>query len=619
MKKIIALLLISNAFLAFIQAQNTEFSDKDRAEYLLDISKYLTWPNETSISKFEIAVYNGESGLITELEKRAAIVKLMKGKEIVIKNIFLLDDLNGIQLLYLNKNSDVDLRPLLTRIHLKNILLVSEGYAYHESMINFLVVNNERHFEINEHRIVSEGFKYSKLFSALAVKSKEDWEKLFYKTDDELGKEKEVVAIQKLEIEQQLERILIQRKEIEQQQNEIDKQKIEISFQRKELTQLLKEVGVQERNLQEKMKLLDFKNSLIVDKQLEIEKQNEINRKGDIEIRDKQKMIGNLNQTIFDQLLQLKLQKIVLLLSLFVIIIVSAFGFYIYRSFKEKQRLNHILEEQNIKIQKQHDEVIEQRDEIARQNKEITDSIMYAKRIQSALLPTADTLKKDITDMFILYRPRDIVSGDYYWMSSQQGKTIIVAADCTGHGVPGAFMSMLGVAFLNEIVNQNGVIYANEILNNLREYVIHSLKQSGHHLAVKDGMDIALCIIDQPSMTLQYAGAYNPLYMVRRGELKEIKADKMPIAYFDHGQASFTNYLIPIEKNDCVYMFSDGYADQFGGPKSKKLGYKKLREVFLKYHNENMASQKAALEKELDDWQLGEDQVDDILVVGIRI
>jgi serine phosphatase RsbU (regulator of sigma subunit) len=228
--------------------------------------------------------------------------------------------------------------------------------------------------------------------------------------------------------------------------------------------------------------------------------------------------------------------------------------------------------------------------------------------------------------MFIFYRPRDIVSGDFYWMSKKEDKLIIVAADCTGHGVPGAFMSMLGVAFLNEIVNKENEVYANEILNKLREHVVNSLNQPSlpssersEELA-KEGMDIALCVIDHQTLTLQYAGAYNPLIMIRDGELSEIKADKMPVAYSDyHGNKTFTNNLVALAPGDCVYMFSDGYADQFGGDDEKKFSSKRLKAALLEVSSLPMSEQEKVMMQHHDNWKGNRNQIDDVLLIGIRI
>lgn len=284
------------------------------------------------------------------------------------------------------------------------------------------------------------------------------------------------------------------------------------------------------------------------------------------------------------------------------------------RKLKEEKR---ILEE---KVRERTAEIAKQRDEIVAQKKDITDSIHYASRIQAALLPSEDFAKSVLDSYFILFKPRDIVSGDYYWLAQVGTKTIVVAADCTGHGVPGAFMSMLGVAFLNEVVIRDGTLTANKILDKLREHVIKSLKQTGESGGSKDGMDLSLLIIDHDTLDAQFAGAYNPLYLIRNGELETIKADKMPIGYHIKVGTPFSNNELKLEKGDRLYMFSDGYPDQFGGTDGRKFMSKQFKQLLLDTQNLEMQEQKRVLDETIEAWKGDKhSQIDDILVVGIKI
>ena len=263
-------------------------------------------------------------------------------------------------------------------------------------------------------------------------------------------------------------------------------------------------------------------------------------------------------------------------------------------------------------------EIREQKEIVEEKNKHITDSIIYAKRIQNALLPPEQIIRKELPEHFILFKPRDIVSGDYYWFGRNDENIVIVAADCTGHGVPGAFMSMLGVAFLNEIINKNEVVKANEILNQLREHVITSLRQTGKEGEAKDGMDIAICVIDKKTMNLQFAGANNPLYLVRDGELIQIKADRMPIGIYIKTNP-FNNNELTLQENDCLYIFSDGYVDQFGGKSNRKFKSKPFKRLLLDINDKPMSEQRTILDDTIEEWKGINEQVDDILVIGIRI
>lgn len=282
---------------------------------------------------------------------------------------------------------------------------------------------------------------------------------------------------------------------------------------------------------------------------------------------------------------------------------------------RKLRRDNQILEE---KVRKRTAEIRKQKDEIAEQKKEIMDSIHYAQRIQKAVLPADHSIQNIMPEHFILYLPRDIVSGDFYWISSKDEKVIFTAADCTGHGVPGAFMSMLGISFLNEIVNTSRQISSGKILDQLRNHVKETLSQSEGGES-KDGMDIALCILDRKNMNLQYSGAFNPLYLIRDTELTEYKADRMPIGIHMGEESRFLDHKIQLEKGDCLYIFSDGFQDQIGGEQGKKFLSKSLKALLTEVHSQPMAKQKQILYDILEQWMHGYQQVDDILVLGVRV
>ena len=307
---------------------------------------------------------------------------------------------------------------------------------------------------------------------------------------------------------------------------------------------------------------------------------------------------------------------------------------------RENEKLEQIVKERTAEITQQNEEITAQRDEIhaqkdevekakdkiEKQKESIMDSIHYASRIQEAVLPPDNFLKEIFNEYFVLFRPRDIVSGDFYWATKLGNKTIIVAADSTGHGVPGAFMSMLGMSFLNEIINKDNVLQANIILNRLRENVKRSLRQTGKDNEAKDGMDLALCVIDTDEMKLEFAGAYNPLYLLRGDEIIRVKADRMPIGIYLREKESFTNNIVDIKKGDLLYIFSDGYVDQFGGTKDSKIKSAKFKELLMENRHKSMEEQKAALVGFLESWMDNYDkkgrkysQIDDILVIGIEI
>lgn len=283
------------------------------------------------------------------------------------------------------------------------------------------------------------------------------------------------------------------------------------------------------------------------------------------------------------------------------------------------------------KVRQRTAEILKQKDQIEEQKKRITDSIIYAKRIQDAILPPEIVVNKLLKNAFVLYKPKEIVSGDFYWMTEHNNKIIVAAVDCTGHGVPGAFMSMLGYAFLNEIVSKAKEFEAGDILFKLRANVVESLRQTDDAKSSKDGMDISLCIIDFNIMKMQWAGANNPLYMFKATppieseelipgvSLVEIKADKMPIGITRKGFIPFTTHQIDIASGDVVYIFSDGFPDQFGGPEQWKFMYSNFKKLLADIHRKPVEEQKQILDTTIEDWKSGTDQTDDILVIGIKI
>jgi serine phosphatase RsbU (regulator of sigma subunit) len=257
---------------------------------------------------------------------------------------------------------------------------------------------------------------------------------------------------------------------------------------------------------------------------------------------------------------------------------------------------------------------------IESKNKDITDSIKYAKHIQEAILPERNYMKQYLQDFFIFYKPKDIVSGDFYWFLEKNGLLYIAAVDCTGHGVPGAFVSIVGGNILNQVVRQNDFTDASEILNSVNNMFNMSIRQTFEESVVKDGMDLVLCVIDKEKMIVNFAGAYNPLYIVRDNEINIYKGNKFPIGTFIGDEVKkFSSQNIPIQKNDVLYLFSDGYVDQFGGNENKKLMHKRFRDLILENTQLPMKLQHYNFELYFENWKGNREQVDDILLIGLRI
>lgn len=256
---------------------------------------------------------------------------------------------------------------------------------------------------------------------------------------------------------------------------------------------------------------------------------------------------------------------------------------------------------------------------IQQKNKDITDSINYAKRIQEAILPSRDNIKSDLGDAFVLFKPRDIVSGDFYWMTRVREHILFAVCDCTGHGVPGAFMSMIGNDYLTQIVVDGKVSSPGQTLGLLDQKIVTALKQTGEPGEAKDGMDAALCAINFETMELEFSGAKRPLIIIRDNELIEIKGSKYSIGGNQIKNKFFDSHNLSVQKGDLIYIFSDGYHDQFGGVNGKKFSIKRMKKLLLAMHHLPIPEQKQVLENTLDSWKGEIDQIDDICVIGLKV
>ena len=408
----------------------------------------------------------------------------------------------------------------------------------------------------------------------------------------------------------------IQRDQMAQKDKEVQareeqaKQQVQEVVQSKKLTE--------EELLEQKKNLSSTKATLKKVEKVTAEKQMQIN------LLSKEKELQNA---------QLRAQALVRNIIIGVVVILFGIAILILYGYNQKKKANLLLEKQNVEIEAKSQELEQAFVRIRKQNDNITSSINYAQRIQEALLPTEEGLRKVIPESFVFLRPRDIVSGDFYWFAKShpsiratlnqdiddnEQRFFITASDCTGHGVPGAFMSMIGVNLL-ENITRSGVYGAADILNELHRSVRFMLKQ--HKNENRDGMEIALCVIRNHGKTLEFAGARNPLVMIRNGEVTMIKGDTVPVGGSQNeNRREFTNHIIEITEPTSCYIFSDGLIDQFGGPDSIKFTSKRLRDLLLSIHHLPMAEQQKQIEAAITGWMgSSEPQLDDMLVVGFRL
>lgn len=289
-------------------------------------------------------------------------------------------------------------------------------------------------------------------------------------------------------------------------------------------------------------------------------------------------------------------------------------------SLSENERvLEQKVVERTEQVVKQKEEIEEKTKELEILFKQVTDSIHYAKRIQEAILPPSGLVKQILPDSFVLYKPKDIVSGDFYWIDKKGDWSYFAAVDCTGHGVPGAFMSIVGYNLLKDILKNTDEVQPALIMDKMNDGVASTLHTNSTDRQTKDGMDMTLCALNYTTLELQFAGAFNPLYIVRNNELLQFKADKFPVGMHIGEKQSFTNNTIQLQKGDHVYIFSDGYADQFGGPKGKKFMAGNFRSLLLQVCNHPIEKQKTILNQTIEEWRGNLEQVDDILIIGVNV
>jgi tetratricopeptide (TPR) repeat protein len=380
-------------------------------------------------------------------------------------------------------------------------------------------------------------------------------------------------------------------------------------------TTLYEKTGKEKLALQHFKKAVELKDSLF-----NIDKEQDITRKSMNYEFEKKEMLSKAEQNKKDAITTAeKQQQKVITYSVSVgLFLVFLLALFIFRGYKQKQKANIIITEQKAEVERQKEITEEQKIIVEEKNKDITDSINYAKRIQDAILIPENEIKKQFSDAFVLFNPKDIVSGDFYWFAESKYNKILAIADCTGHGVPGGFMSMLGFSMLQETILLEEIKTTAEALTSLDKKITETLNRNTR--SYRDGMDMALCSFSKSSNTLQFSCANRPLILIRDGEVTKFSPDKHTIGgAIDNITKDFNNYEIETKKNDVIYIFSDGYTDQFGGSKEKKFTYKQLEKTLLANHHLSMNEQKKILENMYNDWKGNLEQVDDVCVIGVRL
>ncbi len=379
----------------------------------------------------------------------------------------------------------------------------------------------------------------------------------------------------------------------------------------KELSLTYSEMGNYEKAFKLYQQHTDLKDSIFTEKSSK--QLAEMQTKYDTEKKENQIKLLKKEQEIKET--RLKRQRAITIAIFAGLVLTIGLAFVILRGYRQKKKANLLLEQKNSEIEKKN--VL-----IEKKNKDITSSIRYALRIQQAILPTDDFVEKITPESFILYKPKDIVSGDFYWLDRKDDTILFSAVDCTGHGVPGAFMSIFGSTYLNQALNERNLLRPADILNFLSINVNNALRKNDTNddSGVKDGMDLAMCAINLKTMKAEFAGAYNPLFLVRNKEIHQYKADIYPVGTaFNSKFQSYNNIEFDLQKDDILYVFSDGYVDQFGGPKKKKFMKKTFKNLLIEINEKSMDEQKEILEKRFIEWKGDLEQIDDVLVIGVKI
>ncbi len=570
--------------LAFGSSAQFTRSDESMATSLYPILLNTSWENQASFQVFQIGVLDSDTAFYSILRKKYEGISL-KGKKVAIVHFKNPDAINATQVLCIDKKFNKKLEKIANAVSGNHTLLITNSAkddAY--IMVNFNGRLKKDDFTINQENMAKAGLKPSGQFEEfMDGKGTVQWEDLLTESNQKLEKEREKVAAK---------------------EETIKVQKARINYQR--------------MTLEEKVKMLDEQSSILEEQAQKLDEQATAIEERERTLFDQKQRIEDQKGQINQQLEALGMQQVILIMALFVLILILGIAFIVYRN--SVQRKKSIRE-----LSEQHAIVSDQKNQIEKILFELTDSIRYALRIQNAVLPDEQTIKGTIPgDFFVMYKPKDIVSGDFFFVDRRGDWTLVAVADCTGHGVPGAFVSMLCISLLNEIVKQQEITRADIILNELRDKVIDSLQQKGIQGEQMDGMDISLLLINNKTYQCHWSGANNPLYIVssKSKQLEELKPDKRPISIYPD-MSEFTNHEMIANKGDIFYLFTDGYSDQFGGEKGKKFMSRNFKNLLAEHAHKPMNEQNRILDSTIEEWKYANgadfEQIDDITVLGIRI
>lgn len=614
------------------------------------IARHTDWPadfNDTA-STFNIGFIGSDSTTSKIYKAFLFAEKFRKLKKKKIKSLFFdkVEKIENVRMLYVNGNGTLDLNKIKAKISAEPVLLITEGYPFEETMINMMANSRRGRFEVNQTNMRKAGLVPDNSVSFFSSRSEEsitntkdlltlirdgedvelDAQDLAVLVDEynqmieQIEQQKSEIAEQTEELEQLINqvqekqrRIKEQREELRIKEGEINQSEVQLASilaknlqQQRELEQTEKELKAEVASLDSIHLLLDLEKKNF---EQELAIQDSLIRVKKQELAENEAIIKIQNKTLSFKNQQIEEQQFMIWVGVFILVSLLGFAFLIYRNYRNKKKANAQLESKN-KI------IAHQKAMVEEKNREVMDSINYAKRIQEAILPPPRIFQGALPNSFVLYKPKDIVAGDFYWLDRKGDEVIFAAADCTGHGVPGAMVSVVCNNAMNRAVREFGLTEPGAILNKTRELVVEQFGKSDEE--VKDGMDIALCSLK--GNQLKYAGANNALWIIRKGAegVEEYKATKQPIGKVDN-PLPFETHSIELNPGDTFYIFSDGYVDQFGGEKGKKFKTKAFKQLLLSIQEGPLEDQCSVIDESFEAWRGDLEQVDDVCIIGVRV
>jgi serine phosphatase RsbU (regulator of sigma subunit) len=626
------------------QDQSTQaesLAGKVLALYTINFLKFTQWPDDAlndEVLRFAIVQDSITYDQILQVLSENPNERNINGRTLEVSFLDAAEGIGAYDAVYMDYASGYTASELLGMIEDRPILLMTYGYGYNETMLNIFKEGNTVQFQLNDEQATAHRLSFADALYTLASEvSEDDWKELVSSYHKDLQQEKaknralteEVDAltaeVNKLgkEINVRSKQLKVIQMRIERQLRELQSMEQEVALKAAELGSAQAEVRAMEDEVAKKEAAIDAAELQLNEQREELTALVDNYHEVEAQMSDALKLLNNQRIVIYG-----------MVVIAFIFLLLSGVAYYNFR--KQRQHAK-VIAAQKKQVETQRDEITEKSIQLEEKNREITDSITYAKRIQDAILPPSSMVDEYLNENFILYKPKDIVAGDFYWLEPINNQVYFAAADCTGHGVPGAMVSVLCNNGLNRSVREFGLRRPGEILSKTRELVIAEFEKSEEE--VKDGMDIAFCAFDREKYTLEFAGAQNPLWVISKrpslGEgveqrsaysiesvpdvyLHEIKADKEPIGKYA-SSTPFSNHKVQLEKGDVIYLFSDGYADQFGGDKGKKFKYRAFKDLLLTLHKLPMEEQHQHIEERFETWRGDLEQIDDVCVMGVRV